>query len=119
MPIVAALAFLGIMRLVAEPARLRVNALIVAGASGAYLNGSFGPWELVYAALALAAAYRAQRSYLWVGVCWAMHSAWDTAHHLRGEDMLAILPGSSFGCALCDAVLAAGFIAGAATSRGR
>jgi hypothetical protein len=42
-----------------------------------------------------------------------MHSAWDTAHHLRGHELLSFVPGSSFGCAICDAVLATWFLAGA------
>ena len=34
------------MSLVKEPARHTFNAIFVAGASGVYLSGGFGPWEL-------------------------------------------------------------------------
>ena len=44
--------FVVIMSLVKEPARRTFNAIVVAGASGVYLGGGFGPWELLYPAIA-------------------------------------------------------------------
>jgi hypothetical protein len=38
-PVIGALVFVLIMSMVTEPARRTVNAMIVAGASGAYLSG--------------------------------------------------------------------------------
>jgi hypothetical protein len=38
-PVIGALVFVLVMSLVSEPARRTINAMIVAGASGAYLSG--------------------------------------------------------------------------------
>ena len=47
-PALAALRFIAGMSLVKEPTRRTLNAIVVAGASGAYLSGGFGLWELMY-----------------------------------------------------------------------
>ena len=51
-PIVSAVVFVIVMSLVKEPGRRTFNAIFVAGASGVYLSGGFGPWELLYPAIA-------------------------------------------------------------------
>ena len=109
-PAVAAAVFLLVTSRIREPTRLRVHAVIVAGASGVYLNAGLGTWEILYAVAALAVAYRALGSYRWVGVAWLMHSAWDAVHHLQGYELLDVVPQSSFGCAICDAVLGVYFL---------
>jgi len=61
---VAAAAFILLMGFVREPARRTVNALIVAGASGAYLSGGgFGVWEIAFPVVAMPFAYAGLRSY--------------------------------------------------------
>ncbi|MDP9033472.1 MAG: DUF6010 family protein [Myxococcota bacterium] len=47
-----AVVFILIMSLVKEPARRHGNAIFVAGASGVYLSGGLGFWELLYTAVA-------------------------------------------------------------------
>ena len=47
-PAFGALLFVAAMSFVAEPTRRTLNAIILAGASGVYLSGGFGPWELIY-----------------------------------------------------------------------
>ena len=82
-PAIGALVFVVIMSLVSEPARRTINAMIVAGASGAYLSGGgFGIWEVVYPVVAMPIAYRGLRSYSFIGLAWLMHSCWDIVHHL-------------------------------------
>ena len=76
-PVVSAAIFVVIMSLVKEPTRRTLNAVFVAGASGVYLSGGFGPWELLYPAIAAPVAYLGLRSYRFIGVAWLMHSCWD------------------------------------------
>ena len=47
-PALGAVFFVAAMSLVAEPTRRTLNAIILAGASGVYLSGGFGLWELTY-----------------------------------------------------------------------
>ena len=47
-PVIGAVVFVVVMSLVKEPSRRTFNAIFVAGASGVYLSGGFGPWELLY-----------------------------------------------------------------------
>jgi hypothetical protein len=112
-PAIAAIVFVGAMALVKEPARQRFNAVLAAGATGVYLSGGLGAWELLYAAAALVVAYLGLRSYRFIGLAWLMHSGWDLLHHLYGNPIWPFLPTSSFGCLIFDAVIAAWFLAGA------
>ena len=112
--VVAAVVFILIMSLVREPARRNYNAVFVAGASGAYLAGGFGVWELAYVAVAGGVvSYLGLRSYRWIGLAWLMHTGWDVMHHLYGHPIWPFMPGSSLGCAILDALIAAWFFAGA------
>jgi hypothetical protein len=113
-PVIGAIVFIVIMSLVREPARRTINAMIVAGASGAYLSGGgFGPWELIFPVIALPIAYRGLRSYPFTGIAWLMHSGWDILHHVWGNPIWPFMPSSSFGCTIFDAVIAVWFLAGA------
>ena len=121
-PILGALIFVMIMSLVNEPSRRTFNAILVAGAGGAYMSGGFGVWELLYPAVATPVAYLGLWSYRFVGLAWLMHSCWDIAHHLWGNPLWPFMPTSSFGCMIFDALIAAWFLAGAPSvlgSRGR
>jgi len=114
-PAIGAVAFVLIMSLVREPARRRFNAVLVAGASGVYLSGGLGPWELLYPALAAPVVYLALGSHQLIGIAWLMHSAWDLVHHLWGNPIWPFMPTSSFGCMIFDALIAIWFLAGAPT----
>lgn len=106
-PIIIGVVYCALISLVAEPARRTFNALFVAGAGAAYLSsGSLGPWELVFTAAVTFCAYRGLTSYRWIGVAWLLHTAWDVVHHVRGAPILPFAPHSSFGCAICDPVIA-------------
>ncbi|MBL8951333.1 MAG: hypothetical protein JNK82_11180 [Myxococcaceae bacterium] len=111
-PALAGLAFVAAMTRVPEPARLRLNAVLVIGVSSAYLSGGFGLWELVYPAAVSVVGYRAMFSYRFIGVGWLMHSAWDLAHHLWGNPLWPFMATSSWGCMIFDAVIGLWFVSG-------
>jgi hypothetical protein len=112
-PAIGASAFVLVMSLVREPTRRTVNAVIVAGASGVYLSGGFGIWELAYPVLVMPVVYRALQSHRYIGVAWLMHAAWDLPHHLWGNPIWPFMRTSSFGCFVFDSLIAAWFLAGA------
>ena len=112
-PALGALLFVAVMSLVAEPTRRTLNAIILAGASGVYLSGGFGVWELVYPVIGTAIGFRALRSYRWIAIGWLIHACWDIAHHLWGNPIWPFMPSSAFGCMVFDSVIALWFLAGA------
>lgn len=112
-PAIAGLVFIGLMSLVPEPARLRFNAILVAGAGSAYLNGGLGAWEFGYIALATAVAYKGLDSYRFIGIAWWMHTVWDAIHHFYATPIWPWFPQSSLGCAVMDAVIGVWFLLGA------
>jgi len=65
-----------------------------------------GPWELVFCAAATFVAYRGLGAWTFIGIGWLMHTGWDIVHHLKGHPILPFEPHSSFGCAICDPVIA-------------
>src|SRR5215510_16300228 len=93
---IGGLLFIAIMSFVPEPARQRFNAIFVAGAGSAYLNGGLGGWEFAFIAVATFAAYRGLDSYRWIGIAWLLHTAWDVVHHLYGNPLWHWDPMSSF-----------------------
>ena len=110
-PFVAAGVFIGVMSFVREPERQRFNAVFVAGAGAAYFSSGFGTYEIVFAGVITALAFLGLRSYAFIGVAWLLHSVWDALHHVYGDPIIVFAPTSSFGCAICDAVIAVWFIA--------
>jgi uncharacterized protein DUF6010 len=112
-PVIGAALFVLVMSFVSEPTRRTFNAILVAGASGVYLNGGFGVWELLYPLIALPVAYRGLQSYRFVGLAWLMHASWDLPHHLWGNPIWPFMPTSSFGCIIFDALIAVWFFASA------
>ena len=88
-PAISAVLFILIMSFVPEPTRLRFNAIFAAGAVGAYLNGGFGVWELLYPALATAVVYRGLRSHRYIGLAWLTHAAWGPSSPPVGQSDLA------------------------------
>jgi hypothetical protein len=112
-PVVSAALFVVVMSLVKEPARRTFNAIFAAGATGLYLSGGFGLWELLYPAIATPIVYLGLRSYRFIGIAWLMHSGWDIVHHLWGNPIWPFMPTSSFGCMIFDALIAVWFLADA------
>jgi len=112
-PVVGGMVFVFLMSLLKEPTRRNFNAIFVAGAMGAYISGGLGLWELPFAVVGSVVAFRGLRAPRFIGVAWVMHSAWDLAHHFFGNPIWPFMQTSSFGCCICDAVIAAWFFAGA------
>ncbi|MGW2319158.1 DUF6010 family protein [Streptomyces sp. NPDC001233] len=80
---------------------------MVAGAGAAYLSGGgLGGWEFAFTAVATFDACKGLDSWAWIGVGWLLHTAWDVVHHLKGHPIIPFAHDSSFGCALCDPVIA-------------
>ncbi len=118
-PVLAAVVFVLVMSRVREPVRLRLNAIVAAGACGVYLSGGLGAWELIYPAIATPIVYLGLRSHRFVGLAWLMHSGWDLVHHRFGNPIWPFMPTSSFGCMVFDALIAIWFLAGAPSGRNR
>ena len=113
-PALGGVVFVVVMSFVREPARREWNAIFVAGATGAYLSGGFGVWELLFPSLVGGVvAYRGLRSYRLIGLAWFMHSGWDIAHHFYGHPIWPFMPTSSFGCFVFDGVIGVWFLLGA------
>jgi Family of unknown function (DUF6010) len=114
-PALAALVFVLLMSLVKEPARRNFNAILAAGASGVYMSGGLGAWELLYPVVGGLVAYLGLRSHGFIGLAWLMHASWDFVHHLYGNAIWPFMPTSSFGCLIFDSLIAVWFLAGAPT----
>ena len=112
-PMIVGAIYVGIMSLLSERPRRRLSALIIAGAGGAYFGAGFGVWEVLFSLPMFWLAYRGLDDYRYVGVGWILHTGWDVLHHLYGSPILPFVPLSSFGCAICDAGLAAWYLLGA------
>jgi hypothetical protein len=112
-PILIGLIYVLLNSLIPEPARRRFNAIMVAGAGAAYLNGGFGVWEFAFLTVMTYIAYRGLDDYRYIGVAWLLHTCWDFAHYLYGNPIVPFAATSSFGCAICDPVIALWCFAGA------
>ena len=108
-----ALLYIIVMSLVREPYRQRVSAIILAGAGAAYLGGGLGPVEIAFCVIMTVIAYQGLRRYVFIGIGWLLHTAWDVVHHLYAEPIIPFAPMSSFGCAVCDLALGVWYLAGA------
>ncbi|AGY57001.1 DUF6010 family protein [Gloeobacter kilaueensis] len=112
-PVLVAGIFIALCSLLQEPARRNFSAILIAGAGAAYLSGGLGVWEFVFCTLMTFVAYRGLGDYRFVGLGWLLHTGWDVMHHLYGNPIVPFVPESSFGCAICDAVLALWYFLGA------
>jgi hypothetical protein len=112
-PIIVALVFISLCSLLGEPGRRDFNAIMIAGAGAAYLNRGFGVWEFIFTVLVTFCAFRGLGSYNWIGIGWLLHTGWDVLHHLYGNPIVPFVADSSFGCAVCDPVIALWCFAGA------
>ena len=112
-PVLVAILFVSACSFLREPNRRNFNAIMIAGAGAAYLNGGFGKWEFVFMAIVTYFAYRGLQSYNFIGVGWLFHTVWDVLHHLYGNPIVPFAPASSLGCAICDPLIALWCFAGA------
>ncbi len=112
-PLVVALIFITLCSLFREPNRQNFSALLIAGAGAAYLNGGLLGWEFAFCNVMTGVAYIGLKDYRLIGIGWLLHTAWDTVHHLYGTPIVPFAPLSSFGCAICDPVLALWYFRGA------
>jgi hypothetical protein len=112
LPIVIGIIYILLCSCINEPNRRNFNAIMIAGAGAAYFNGGFGIWELVFTAIVTYCAFQGLRSYRFIGVGWLLHTGWDVLHHLYGTPIIPFAAMSSFGCAICDPVIAAWCFAG-------
>ena len=112
-PIVVAILFIVATSAFREPQRRNFNAIMIAGAGAAYLNGGLGIWEFAFAAIVTYCAYKGLNSYRFIGLGWILHTGWDVVHHLYGNPIVPFVPTSSLGCAICDPIIAAWCFAGA------
>jgi Family of unknown function (DUF6010) len=106
-PVLIGVVYVLLMSLIPEPHRRRFNAVMAAGAGAAYLSGGgLGGWEFAFTAVATVVAYKGLDSWAWTGAGWLLHTVWDMVHHLKGHPIIPFAHDSSFGCALCDPVIA-------------
>ena len=112
-PILVALVLIGLISLFREPERQKFSAVFLAGAGAAYLSGGFGIAEFAFCALVTLLAYLGLAHYRAIAVGWLAHTVWDYFHHLYGNPIIPFASMSSFGCAICDPVLACWYLFGA------
>ncbi len=112
-PIAVALVMIGLISLLREPARQRFSAIFMAGAGAAYFSAGLGAWEQVFCAVITLLAWRGLSDYRAIGAAWLLHSGWDLVHDVWANPILPFAPTSSFGCMICDPVLALWYFLGA------
>lgn len=111
-PVVVALVYILGCSCLGEPSRRSFNAIMMAGAGAAYLNGGLGVWEFAFTPIVTFFAYKGLHDYRSIGVGWVLHTVWDVMHHRYGTPIVPFAPTSSAGCAICDPVLALWCFAG-------
>lgn len=112
-PILIGLGYMLLVSLFREPDRQKFNALMVAGAGAAYLNGGLMEWEFVFCSVMTFLAFMGLKHYGWLGIGWLLHTGWDLVHHFYGNPIVPMDAQSSLGCAICDPVIAIWFFWGA------
>lgn len=113
--VLIAIAFIVVMSFVREPARQKINAIIIAGAGSVYWNSGLGVSEFLFGSLMLFVAFKGLKHYYFIGIGWLLHTGWDIMHHLFATPIVYLEPSSSAGCAVCDPILALWFFLGAPT----
>ena len=115
LPVLVAVVLVALISLLPARARQNFSAIFLAGAGAAYLSGGFGWWEFAFCGVITALAYAGLSHYRAIAAGWLAHAIWDYLHHLYGNPIIPFQPMSSFGCAICDPVLAVWYAIGAPT----
>lgn len=110
--VIIAFAYIGIFSLVKKENRTRMGAIIVAGAGAAYLSSGLGEWEFAFCTLVSVVAYKGLTRNYMIGIGWLLHTLWDTIHHYYADPIVPMEPTSSFGCMICDPIIAIWFFLG-------
>jgi Family of unknown function (DUF6010) len=71
-PLLVAVLYIVACSFFKEPNRTNFNAIMIAGAGAAYLNGGFGRSEFAFTALVTYCAYKGLRSYRFISVGWLL-----------------------------------------------
>lgn len=108
-----AVLYIVLVSLFKEPNRQKFNALIIAGAGAAYLNGGLMELEFVFCTVMTFVAFKGLKHYYWLGIGWILHTGWDLVHHFYGNPIVPMDALSSLGCAFCDPIIAIWFFMGA------
>jgi Family of unknown function (DUF6010) len=94
-PVAVATLFIGATSTFKEPQRRHFNAIMIAGAGAAYLNGGLGLWEFAFTAVVTFCAYQGLHAYRFIALGWLLHTGWDIMHHLYGNPIVPFVPTSS------------------------
>lgn len=111
-PVGVAVVYILFCSRISEPSRRHFNAIMIAGAGAAYLNGGLGILEFAFTPVVTFMAFKGLHDYRFIGAGWVLHTIWDVVHHRYGTPIVPFVPTSSFGCAICDMVLALWCFAG-------
>lgn len=111
--ILIAFAYIILVSLFREPHRQNFNAIMVAGAGAAYLNGGLMELEFVFCTVMTFVAFKGLRHYYYLGIGWLLHTGWDLIHHYYANPIVPMDPHSSLGCAICDPIIAIWLFMGA------
>ena len=71
-PVVVATLFIAATSVFKEPQRRHFNAIMLAGAGAAYLNGGLGLWEFAFTAVVTYCAYQGLTAYGFLGLGWLL-----------------------------------------------
>lgn len=111
--VLAAVVFIFVIGLIKEPIRQKSMAIMLAMAGGLFAIPPLAGWGFLIGAVIAVTAYFGLRSYIFIGVGWLIHAAWDTVLHLNGIGLMGLGPESTFGCATFDPIIALWFFFGA------
>src|SRR4030095_13622465 len=91
-PVVVATLFIVATSTFKEPQRRHFNAIMIAGAGAAYLNGGLGLWEFAFTAVVTSCAYKGLNSYGFIGLGWLPHTGLGINDHLYWTPILSLSP---------------------------
>ena len=105
--------YISIFSLVKEPARQKINALIIAGAGATYWSSGLGFYEFPLGVIMITLAYKGLTNYKYLALGWMVHTVYDLLHHFYANPIIPMESSSSAGCAICDPILAVWLFFGA------
>jgi Family of unknown function (DUF6010) len=112
-PIIGGTVFILLTGLIPEAHRRTFHAIVVAAASGTYLNGGLGKVEPALMAVMATAAFFGVNNWKFVGLAWFLHGSVDLAHHSINSPLVSWYIPASFECFIVDWYFAIYFLLGA------